>query len=162
MDYNDLDFNKRRNIGKICLSTASTGMMDQSYSDYNDDLSNTPNGAHETIKTTDRLLPIANISKIMKISIPDTAKVAKDAKELMQRSASEFIAIITCMAKDICASENRKTVTGDDLIRSMKRLGMYHYAETARKFFMKYKNMGRPLKIKADGGVYTNFDEITF
>ncbi|KAF2345139.1 Transcription factor CBF/NF-Y/archaeal histone domain, partial [Trinorchestia longiramus] len=50
-----------------------------------------------TLKSTDRLLPIANVSKIMKKPIPHNAKVAKDAKELMQKAASEFIAIVTCM-----------------------------------------------------------------
>lgn len=39
----------------------------------------------------DRYLPIANISRIMKRSIPPTAKVSKDAKECV----SEFIAFIT-------------------------------------------------------------------
>ncbi|KAG0435780.1 Nuclear transcription factor Y subunit B-8 [Dictyocoela muelleri] len=122
---------------------------------------NNLNNIQESIKTTDRLLPIANISKIMKKPIPRTAKVAKDAKELMQKSASEFIAIVTCMAKDICASENRKTITGDDLIRSMKHLGMDHYAETTRKFFIKYKNMGKPMKIRDDDG-YNDFDQQIF
>ncbi|TBU04500.1 subunit beta of nuclear transcription factor Y [Hamiltosporidium tvaerminnensis] len=99
------------------------------------------------LKTTDRLLPIANISKIMKNPIPKVAKVAKDAKELMQKSASEFIAVVTCMAKEICESENRKTLTGDDLIRAMEQLGMPYYAELTRKYFVKYKEgikNGRP------------------
>lgn len=101
-----------------------------------------------TIKTTDRLLPIANISKIMKGPIPRSAKIAKDAKELMQKSASEFIAIVTCMAKEICESENRKTITGDDLIRSMKQLGMFYYAEITKKYFMRYKDGGKGVKNK--------------
>lgn len=101
------------------------------------------------LKTTDRLLPIANISKIMKGPIPRSAKIAKDAKELMQKSASEFIAIVTCMAKEICESENRKTITGDDLIRSMKQLGMYYYAEITKKYFMRYKDGGKAFKNKS-------------
>lgn len=100
------------------------------------------------LKTTDRLLPIANISKIMKGPIPRTAKIAKDAKELMQKSASEFIAIVTCMAKEICESENRKTITGDDLIRSMKQLGMFYYAEITKKYFLRYKDGGKSFKNK--------------
>lgn len=43
----------------------------------------------------DRYLPIANISRIMKRSIPPTAKVSKDAKECVQECVSEFIAFIT-------------------------------------------------------------------
>lgn len=92
------------------------------------------------IRLTDRLLPIANISKIMKKPIPHSAKVSKDAKEIMQKAGSEFIAIVTCIAKEICASENRKTLVGEDLIRAMESLGMPHYAELTRKYFIKYKD----------------------
>ncbi|KCZ76098.1 hypothetical protein H311_01570 [Anncaliia algerae PRA109] len=91
------------------------------------------------IKLTDRLLPIANISKIMKKPIPPSAKISKDAKEIMQKAGSEFIAIVTCVAKEICASENRKTIVGEDLIRAMESLGMPQYADLTRKYFVKYK-----------------------
>jgi nuclear transcription Y subunit beta len=43
----------------------------------------------------DRFLPIANISRIMKKSLPGNAKIAKDAKETMQECLSEFISFIT-------------------------------------------------------------------
>jgi hypothetical protein len=36
------------------------------------------------IREQDRLLPIANVSKIMKKAIPDNGKMAKDSKECMQ------------------------------------------------------------------------------
>lgn len=103
---------------------------------------------YNTLKTTDRLLPIANISKIMKAPIPKVAKVAKDAKELMQKAASEFIAIVTCMAKEICESENRKTLTGEDLIRAMDSLGMPYYAELTKKYFAKYKDSSKHVKTR--------------
>ncbi|WUR04201.1 CBFD-nfyb-HMF domain-containing protein [Vairimorpha necatrix] len=96
---------------------------------------------HPILRSTDRLLPVANIGKIMKRPIPKEAKVAKEAKELMQRSASEFIAIITCRAREICEAESRKTVTGEDLIRAMEDLDMPLYAELGRKYFLQYKNL---------------------
>lgn len=43
----------------------------------------------------DRYLPIANISRIMKKALPGNAKIAKDAKEAVQESVSEFISFIT-------------------------------------------------------------------
>jgi histone H3/H4 len=43
----------------------------------------------------DRFLPIANISRIMKKSLPGNAKIAKDAKETVQECLSEFISFIT-------------------------------------------------------------------
>ncbi|KAI4291443.1 nuclear transcription Y subunit beta [Pancytospora philotis] len=93
------------------------------------------------LKFTDRQLPIANISKIMKRSIPPLAKVSKDSKTTMQRSSSEFIAIVTCRAKEICDLEARKTITGDDMIRAMEDLDMPYYAELARKYYEQYKMM---------------------
>lgn len=38
----------------------------------------------EELREQDRFLPIANISRIMKKSLPDNAKIAKDAKETVQ------------------------------------------------------------------------------
>ncbi|EOB15486.1 Nuclear transcription factor Y subunit B-2 [Nosema bombycis CQ1] len=100
------------------------------------------------LRPTDRLLPIANISKIMKKPIPKEAKVVKDAKELMQKSASEFIAIITCRAKEICENEARKTVTGDDLIRAMDDLDMPYYAELGRKYYIQYRELIKNERMK--------------
>ncbi|KAM0672924.1 histone H3/H4-like protein [Ordospora colligata] len=100
------------------------------------------------LKPTDRTLPIANISKIMKKPIPRDAKVAKDAKEIMQKSASEFIAIITCRAKEICESEARKTITGEDLIRAMDELDMPYYAELSRKYYVQYRELAKSERVR--------------
>lgn len=47
------------------------------------------------MKEQDRFLPIANISRIMKKTLPSNAKIAKDAKETVQECVSEFISFIT-------------------------------------------------------------------
>ena len=44
----------------------------------------------EELREQDRFLPIANISRIMKKSLPDNAKIAKDAKETVQVSTNVF------------------------------------------------------------------------
>lgn len=36
------------------------------------------------VREQDRFLPIANISRIMKKALPNNAKIAKDAKEIVQ------------------------------------------------------------------------------
>ena len=48
-----------------------------------------------SVKEQDRFLPIANISRIMKKTLPSNAKIAKDAKETVQECVSEFISFIT-------------------------------------------------------------------
>lgn len=49
----------------------------------------------------DRFLPIANISRIMKKSLPANAKIAKDAKETVQECVSEFISFITSEGRSV-------------------------------------------------------------
>lgn len=62
----------------------------------------------------ERLLPIANISRIMKKVLPDHAKMSKEAKAALQECVSEFIGFITSEASDRLVAEKRKTITGDD------------------------------------------------
>ena len=52
-------------------------------------------GDEEALKEQDKLLPIANVSRIMKRALPENAKIAKDAKECVQECVSEFISFIT-------------------------------------------------------------------
>lgn len=51
--------------------------------------------AGETVREQDRLLPIANVARIMKMAIPTNAKIAKDAKETVQECVSELISFVT-------------------------------------------------------------------
>lgn len=53
------------------------------------------NSGAPTLREQDRYLPIANISRIMKKSLPNNAKIAKDAKECVQECVSEFVSFIT-------------------------------------------------------------------
>lgn len=59
----------------------------------------------EELREQDRFLPIANISRIMKKSLPDNAKIAKDAKETVQvrsGSAGERRGVDDCIGVCIC------------------------------------------------------------
>ncbi|OAX39059.1 histone-fold-containing protein [Rhizopogon vinicolor AM-OR11-026] len=80
----------------------------------------------------DRFLPIANVSRIMKQSVPHTAKIAKDAKECVQECVSEFISFITSEAAEKCQMEKRKTIGGEDILYAMVSLGFENYAETLK------------------------------
>ncbi|KAF8836210.1 histone-fold-containing protein [Paxillus ammoniavirescens] len=80
----------------------------------------------------DRFLPIANVSRIMKQSVPSTAKIAKDAKECVQECVSEFISFITSEAAEKCHMEKRKTIGGEDILYAMATLGFENYAETLK------------------------------
>ena len=49
----------------------------------------------DAIREQDRLLPIANVARIMKQAVPTNAKIAKEAKECAQHCVSEFISFVT-------------------------------------------------------------------
>jgi nuclear transcription Y subunit beta len=105
----------------------------------------------------DRLLPIANVARIMKQAVPGTAKVAKDAKECVQECVSEFISFVTseyfyplhpslpfacaCRACERCQQEKRKTINGEDIIYAMEALGFEQYAHIMKLYLQKYKEV---------------------
>ncbi|XVF61749.1 hypothetical protein PTKIN_Ptkin08bG0155500 [Pterospermum kingtungense] len=90
-------------------------------------------------KEQDRFLPIANVSRIMKKSLPANAKISKEAKETVQECVSEFISFITGEASDKCQKEKRKTINGDDLLWAMTTLGFENYVGPLKVYLNKYR-----------------------
>ncbi|KAJ6217486.1 hypothetical protein RDWZM_008643 [Blomia tropicalis] len=93
----------------------------------------------EMLREQDRFLPIANISRIMKKSIPSSGKIAKDSKECVQECVSEFVSFITSEASDRCKQEKRKTINGEDILFAMANLGFDNYIEPLKLYLMKYR-----------------------
>ncbi|KAJ8754913.1 hypothetical protein K2173_015425 [Erythroxylum novogranatense] len=89
----------------------------------------------------DRLLPIANVSRIMKRAVPANAKISKDAKETVQECVSEFISFITGEASDKCQREKRKTINGDDLLWAMTTLGFENYVDPLKVYLQRFREM---------------------
>lgn len=100
------------------------------------------------LREQDRLLPIANVSRIMKTAVPTSAKIAKDAKETVQECVSEFISFVTSEAWDRCLQEKRKTISGEDIIWAMENLGFDNYVQLLKLYLLRYKEV-RPLAIFA-------------
>ncbi|KAF4616620.1 hypothetical protein D9613_008892 [Agrocybe pediades] len=98
----------------------------------------------------DRFLPIANVSRIMKASVPSTAKIAKDAKECVQECVSEFISFITSEAAEKCQLEKRKTIGGEDILYAMGTLGFENYAETLKIHLAKLRQNGTAANANAN------------
>ncbi|XP_002528664.2 nuclear transcription factor Y subunit B-3 [Ricinus communis] len=98
-----------------------------------------PSSGNISDKEQDRFLPIANVSRIMKKSLPANAKISKEAKETVQECVSEFISFITGEASDKCQREKRKTINGDDLLWSMTTLGFENYVGPLKVYLNKYR-----------------------
>ncbi|MCD9642508.1 Nuclear transcription factor Y subunit B-4 [Datura stramonium] len=90
-----------------------------------------------------KLVPIANVGRIMKQILPPTAKISKEAKETMQECASEFISFVTGEASDKCHKENRRTVNGDDICWALSSLGFDNYAEAMLRYLYKLRDFER-------------------
>ncbi|KAG0488923.1 hypothetical protein HPP92_007734 [Vanilla planifolia] len=99
------------------------------------------NGDFSSPREQDRLLPIANVSRIMKKALPANAKISKDAKETVQECVSEFISFITGEASDKCQKEKRKTINGDDLLWAMATLGFEDYVEPLKLYLQKFREL---------------------
>ncbi|KMZ60229.1 Nuclear transcription factor Y subunit B-1 [Zostera marina] len=84
-------------------------------------------------------LPIANISRIMRKAVPETVKISKDSKDLIQTCVSEFISFITSEASLKCQTERRKTITGDDLLWAIEALGFQDYVNPLKLYLDRYR-----------------------
>ncbi|CAG60846.1 uncharacterized protein GVI51_J04235 [Nakaseomyces glabratus] len=91
------------------------------------------------LREQDRWLPINNVARLMKNTLPETAKVSKSAKECMQECVSEFISFVTSEASDRCAQDRRKTINGEDILISLHALGFENYAEVLKIYLAKYR-----------------------
>jgi histone H3/H4 len=110
-------------------------------------------GGESPAKEQDRFLPIANVSRIMKRSLPANAKISKEAKETVQECVSEFISFVTGEASDKCQREKRKTINGDDLLWAMTTLGFEAYVAPLKSYLNRYREAeGEKAAVLGAGG----------
>ncbi|XP_077067095.1 nuclear transcription factor Y, beta b isoform X1 [Siphateles boraxobius] len=108
------------------------------------------NGSKDNLREQDIYLPIANVARIMKNGIPQTGKIAKDAKECVQECVSEFISFITSEASERCHQEKRKTINGEDILFAMSTLGFDMYVEPLKLYLQKFREA-----MKGEKGIST-------
>ncbi|CAL4885114.1 unnamed protein product [Urochloa decumbens] len=95
--------------------------------------------APQPIREQDRLMPIANVIRIMRRVLPPHAKISDDAKETIQECVSEYISFITGEANERCQREQRKTITAEDVLWAMSRLGFDDYVEPLSVYLHRYR-----------------------
>ncbi|WWC90681.1 uncharacterized protein L201_005617 [Kwoniella dendrophila CBS 6074] len=110
----------------------------------------------EEFREQDRWLPIANVARIMKTSLPGSAKVSKEAKECVQECVSEFISFITSEAAEKCLNEKRKTLNGEDILTSMRSLGFDNYEGVLRVYLTKYRDSHHSLPKRGNNSSNSN------
>ena len=113
-----------------------------------------------TVREQDRFMPIANVIRIMRKILPPHAKISDDAKETIQECVSEYISFITGEANERCQREQRKTITAEDVLWAMSKLGFDDYIEPLTLYLHRYREMegdrgsirGEPLGKRVSGG----------
>ncbi|KAG9140979.1 hypothetical protein Leryth_012571 [Lithospermum erythrorhizon] len=93
------------------------------------------------VREQDRFMPIANVIRIMRKILPPHAKISDDAKETIQECVSEYISFITGEANDRCQREQRKTITAEDVLWAMSKLGFDDYIEPLTMYLHRYREL---------------------
>lgn len=125
---------------------------DPSENDQSDEGHSQTGRRRTALREQDRFLPIANVSRIMKVSIPKSGKIAKDAKECVQECVSEFVSFITSEASDRCHQEKRKTINGEDILFAMQTLGFDNYVGPLKLYLNKFREAQKGEKGSSLGG----------
>ncbi|XP_060182083.1 nuclear transcription factor Y subunit B-5-like [Lycium barbarum] len=110
-------------------------------------------------KEQDRLLPIANVGRLMKQILPQNAKISKEAKETMQECVSEFISFVTGEASDKCHKEKRKTLNGDDICWAMGSLGFDDYVVPLKRYLHRFRELEEEKANQKKATVGKNIEE---
>ncbi|XP_061363901.1 nuclear transcription factor Y subunit B-9-like [Gastrolobium bilobum] len=101
------------------------------------------------LREQDQYMPIANVIRIMRRILPSHAKISDDAKETIQECVSEYISFITSEANERCQREQRKTVTADDLLWAMGKLGFDDYVHPLILYLHRYRDIeGEPSSLR--------------
>lgn len=118
-------------------------MMSEVESPTSQDSRNSEDGERENcgVREQDRFMPIANVIRIMRKVLPTHAKISDDAKETIQECVSEYISFITSEANDRCQREQRKTITAEDVLWAMSKLGFDDYVEPLTIYLQKYREI---------------------
>ncbi|ESQ34598.1 hypothetical protein EUTSA_v10009593mg, partial [Eutrema salsugineum] len=87
----------------------------------------------------DQYMPIANVIRIMRRILPSHAKISDDAKETIQECVSEYISFVTGEANERCQREQRKTITAEDILWAMSKLGFDDYVGPLNVFINRYR-----------------------
>lgn len=146
-------------LGESFLATGGQYVVEdpsfsgQDQEDALDDEQGSDEAMREQLSFQDRFLPIANVARIMKKSIPKMGKIAKDAKECVQECVSEFISFITSEASERCHQEKRKTINGEDILFAMSTLGFDSYVEPLKIYLQKYRESTKSDKSLTPGHV---------
>ncbi|PWN22331.1 histone-fold-containing protein [Microstroma glucosiphilum] len=87
-------------------------------------------------------LPLSNISRLMKASLPASSpslKLSSPTKTMMQDIVSEFILFVTAEAQERAEAQRRSTLNGDDVLYALEVLGFRDYERVGKVWLSRYR-----------------------
>ena len=84
-------------------------------------------------------LPKANISRLIKQSLPEGVTVQKEAKQAITKAAKIWILYATACSNDYCMNCNRTTISANDVLSAMDELEYNHFVEPLKETMEQYK-----------------------
>ncbi|PVU99131.1 hypothetical protein BB559_000993 [Furculomyces boomerangus] len=123
----------------------------------------------ESVITIDDLdLPMANIVRIIKDSIPEGTMIQKEVRMAVSRACTVFInylcsaqvLIIVKGANDMARSSGHKTVQAKDILSALPELEMEEYVEILKEELEEFQELIKKKKLAKDhGGDKTNDEQ---
>ncbi|XP_010518737.1 PREDICTED: nuclear transcription factor Y subunit B-6 isoform X2 [Tarenaya hassleriana] len=105
------------------------------------------------VREQDRYMPIANVIRIMRRMLPVQAKISDEAKETIQECVSEYISFVTGEANERCQREQRKTITAEDVLWAMSKLGFDDYIEPLTLYLHRYRELEGERAVSVSGSL---------
>ncbi|KAI8068275.1 histone-fold-containing protein, partial [Gongronella butleri] len=65
-------------------------------------------------------LPKANVTRILKQSLPAGTNLQRNAKLAVSKAGTVFISYISALANDVAKNQNHKTITSADVIKALE------------------------------------------
>ncbi|CBI39744.3 hypothetical protein VitviT2T_030011 [Vitis vinifera] len=96
-------------------------------------------GQQQGRREQEHYMPMAHLTRVMRRVLPAHAQISDQAKESIQECVCEFISFITSEANDRSHHELRKTITGEDIIAAMGKLGFDDYIEPLTLYLHRYR-----------------------
>lgn len=97
-------------------------------------------------KLEDLNLPNAVVTRIIKDALPDGIAVGKEARAAVAKAASIFILYVTSSANMVAKKNNRKTITGPDVIQAMENIDFEQFIEPLQEALDNFKKTQKAKK----------------
>lgn len=99
-------------------------------------------------RVEDLNLPSSAVTRIIKDCLPNGSNVSKDARVAVGRAASMFVLYITSAANDYAKQSNRKTISGNDVLKALSETDFEMFVQPLKAALEAHKKILQEKKLK--------------